>query len=71
MSDKWSESINMDTELYFNKVSFLDIDWILLEWWEMSTDLVDRNGGGEGHSFEDGFFIIDFGEFFVDETVTP
>ena len=37
----------------------------------MSTDLVDRNGGGEGHSFEDGFFIIDFGEFFVDETVTP
>ena len=37
----------------------------------MSADFVDGDGGGESHSFEDSFFIIDFGEFFVDETVAP
>ena len=37
----------------------------------MSADLVDGDGCGEGHSFEDSFFIIDFGEFLVDLVVTP
>ena len=71
MGDKRGKSINMDTELYFDKISFLDVDWVFLEGWEMSADLVDGDGCGEGHSFEDSFFIIDFGEFLVDLVVAP
>ena len=37
----------------------------------MSADLVDGDGGRESHSFEDSFFIIDFGEFFIDLVVAP
>ena len=37
----------------------------------MSADLVDGDGCGEGHSFEDSFFIIDFREFLIDLVVAP
>ena len=65
------ESINVDSKFNFDEVSFLDGGRILLKGWIVSADLISRDGGGEGKTLEDGFFIIDFWEFFVDETVAP
>ena len=61
----------MYSKFYFDKISFFDVGGIFLKRWIVSTDLVDWDGSREGKSFENGFFIIDFGKFFVDETITP
>lgn len=37
----------------------------------MSCQLIDRDSGREGESFEDGFFVVNFAEFLVDEAVGP
>ena len=65
------KSIDMDSEFNFDEIPFLDGGGVLLEGRIVSADLVGGDGGGEGETLEDGFFIIDFGEFFVDETVAP
>ena len=66
MTNKCGKSINMNSEFNFNKISFFDVGGIFLERCIVSTDLVDGDGGGRGESFEDRFFIVDFGEFLVD-----
>lgn len=35
----------------------------------MTTDFIDRNGGGEGQTLESGFLVVDFAELFVDEVI--
>ena len=71
VASEGSESVDMDSEFNFDEVSFFDAGGILLEGRVVSADLVDGEGGGEGESLEDGFFIINFGEFLVDEAVAP
>lgn len=71
MASESGESVDMDSKFNFDKISFLDAGGVFLEGRVVSTDLIDGYGGGEGESLEDRFFIIDFGEFLVDETVTP
>lgn len=36
----------------------------------MCAYFIDGDGGGEGESFEGGFFVVDFTEFFVDEVIS-
>ena len=71
VASKGGKSIDMDSELNFDEVSFFDAGGIFLEGRVVSADLVDGDGRGEGKSLEDGFFIINFGEFLVDEAVAP
>ena len=71
VGSKRCESINVNSKFDLDKISFLDVDRVFLEWGEVSTDFVDGDGGGKGESFEDWFFIINFAEFFVDEVVAP
>ena len=71
MASESGKSVNMDSKFNFNKISFFDAGGILLKGRVVSTDLIDGDCGGEGESLEDRFFIINFGEFLVDETVTP
>ena len=71
MGDKGGEPVDMDTKLDFNKVSFFDAGGVFLEGTVVATYFIGRDAGGEGESFENGFFIIDFGEVFVDLAVGP
>lgn len=60
----------MNTEFDFDKISFLDGGWIFGEWWVMTTDFIDWDGGGEGQSLEGGLFVVNFVELFVDQVIT-
>lgn len=61
----------MDSKFDFYEISFFDVDGFFGYGGKVGTDFVDGDGGWEGKSFEDWFFIIDFGEFFVDLIVSP
>jgi hypothetical protein len=36
----------------------------------MATYLVDRNGSRKSKTFEGGFFVVDFIEFFIDQIIS-
>ena len=61
----------MNSKFNFDKISLLDTGGIFLERWVISADLIGGDGSRESKAFEDGFFIINFGKFFVDKAVTP
>lgn len=65
------ESIDVYSEFDLDEVSFLDVGGVLLHGGVVGTDFVDGNSCGEAESLEDCFFIIDFGEVFVDLSVGP
>ena len=71
MGDKSCESVDMHSEFDLYKVPFFDVGGIFLQGAKVATDLIDGDGGGEGESLENWFFIIDFGEFFIDEAIGP
>ena len=71
MTDESSETVNVCTQFDLDEVSFLDVDRVLLEWWVVAADFVDRDGGGEGDALEGRLFIIDLREFFVNLAVWP
>ena len=47
MADESSETVDMDTELYFDEISLFDVCWIFREGAVISAYLVDGDGGGE------------------------
>ena len=66
MSNEGGKSIDVGTEFDLDEISFLDGSWVFEEGGIVGTDLVGGDAGGEGDALEDGFFVVDFGEFFVD-----
>lgn len=71
VSNEGSKAINMHSEFDFNEITFLDVDRFFLERGKIAAYFVDGDGGGEGKTLEDRFFIIDLGEFLIDLAVGP
>lgn len=59
--DEGREAIDVCSEFYFDEVSLLDGGGVFLEGRIIGADLIDGDGGGEGESLENWFFVIDFG----------
>jgi hypothetical protein len=60
MGDEGRESIDMGTQLDLDKIAFLDGGGVLLEGSIVCAHFVDRDGGGEGKSFENWLLVIHF-----------
>jgi hypothetical protein len=58
--DEGREAIDMCSEFNFEEVSLLDGGGVFLEGRIIAADLIDGDGGGEGESLENWFFVIDF-----------
>ena len=71
MTDKGSESVDMDTEFDFDKISFFDDGGIVWGGGIVSAYFIGADGGGEGQSFEYWFFVIDLRQFLIDLSISP
>jgi len=61
----------MSSELNLHEISLLDGGVILRKRSVVSADFVDGYGSRESNSFENGFFVVDFADLFIDEIVSP
>ena len=69
VTDEGWESINVNTELYLDEITFFNSCGVFWEWRVIGADFVNWDTSWEGKSFESGFFVIDFAELFVNEIV--
>ena len=70
MTNKGWETINVNTEFNLDEITFLDGNWVLGKGWIVATDFIDWNGSGEGKTFENGFFVVDFVQLIVNKVIT-
>jgi hypothetical protein len=71
VTNEGSKAIDMYSEFDFDEITFLDVGGIFLKRGKISAYFVGGDGGRGGETLEDGLFIIDLVEIFIDLTVSP
>ena len=70
MAYKSRETIDMDSKVDFDQISFLNRNGILGKRRIVCTYFIHRNTCGEGKSFECGLFIIHLTQLLIHQTIT-
>lgn len=69
MSHQGNVAVDVNTQIDFDEITFLNDNTIISQGGIVSTDLIDAEACWEGYALVYGFFVVDFAAFRLDEAI--